>query len=50
MNSEAIILEKVSSWNYIKIPSYDLNKNVLKFNKDKLKELIPILKKAELEL
>ncbi|MGG7438079.1 hypothetical protein ACQ7CU_08355 [Chryseobacterium arthrosphaerae] len=36
--------------NYIQILSHDVNQNVLEFNKDELKELIPIQKKAELEL
>ncbi|WP_103234775.1 hypothetical protein [Chryseobacterium viscerum] len=47
----SIYREKLSSWvNYIKIPSHYLNQNLLEFNKDELKELIGVLKKAEQEL
>ncbi|MBO9691124.1 hypothetical protein [Chryseobacterium sp.] len=47
----SVYREKLSSWlHYIKIPSNHFNQNVLDFNKDELKELIAILKKAEQEL
>lgn len=47
----SVYREKISSWvNYIKIPSNHFNHNLLEFNKDELKELISVLKKAEQEL
>jgi len=47
----SVYREKLSSWgNYIKIPSHYFNQNLLEFNKDELKELISVLKKAEQEL
>ncbi|WP_126650763.1 hypothetical protein [Chryseobacterium aureum] len=47
----SVYREKLSSWvHYIKIPSPYLNQNLLEFNKDELKELIGLLKKAEQEL
>ena len=47
----SVYREKLSLWvNYIKIPSHYLNQNLLEFNRDELKELITILKKAEQEL
>lgn len=47
----SVYREKLSSWvNYIKIPSNHFNQNLLDFNKDELKELITILRKAEQEL
>lgn len=47
----SVYREKLSSWvNYIKIPSNHFNQNLLEFNKDELKELIAILKKAEQEI
>lgn len=47
----SVYREKLSSWvNYIKLPSNRLNQNLLEFNKDELKELIGILKKAEQDL
>ncbi len=47
----SVYREKLSAWvNYIKIPSNYFNQNLLEFNKDELKELIAILKKAEKEI
>jgi len=47
----SVYREKLSSWvNYIKIPSHYSNQSLQEFNKDDLKELITLLKKAEQEL
>lgn len=47
----SVYREKISSWvNYIKTPGNHFNQNLLEFNKDELKELITVLKKADQEL
>lgn len=47
----SVYSEKLKSWiNYIKMPSVLYSQNLNEFNRDELKELINILKKAEQEL
>lgn len=47
----SVYREKLNNWaNYIKIPSNNYSQNLIEYNREELKELLKILKNAELEL